>query len=104
MPECYHKQIDARLLRLTEAVVLRIDTQPDLRARMRENVSRWSNVRMRAKWAMLLELPWSQLRGRLLEKTEAGAALRQNAPLGGILAATERTRIMQEFTHDARAA
>lgn len=104
MPECYHKHIDARLLRLTERAILRIDANPDLLLRMRENIARWSGGRLRAKWGVLLDLPWSQLRGRLLEKTEAGAALRQEAPLGGILTATERSRIMREFTHDARAA
>lgn len=102
MLDCYHKHIDARLLRLTEAVVQEIDTQPDLHARMRENVGRWSNVRMQTKWVKLLELPWPQLRGRLLEKTEVGAALRQEAPLGGILATAERARIMREFNRDSR--
>lgn len=102
MLDCYHKHIDARLLRLTEAVVQEVDMQPNLRARMRENVGRWSNARMQTKWAKLLDLPWPQLRGRLLEKTEAGAALRQEAPLGGILATVERARIMREFNRDAR--
>ena len=102
MFDSYHNHIDARLLRLTEAVVQEIDTQPNLHARMRENVGRWSTARMQTKWAKLLDLPWPQLRGRLLEKTEVGAALRQEAPLGGILATAERARIMREFNRDAR--
>lgn len=102
MFNCYHKHIDARLLRLTEAVVQEIDTQPDLYARMRENVGRWSNKRMQTKWTELLDLPWPQLRGQLLEKTEAGAALRQEAPLGGILVTAVRARIMREFNRNAR--
>lgn len=34
--------------------------------------------------------------------TEDGAALRQNAPLAGILSPLERGRIMREFSHGVR--
>ena len=104
MPECHHKLIDARLLRLTEATVLVLNSQPALRERMCSNVARWTNPRLREKWNRLLDLPWPVLRLRLVDKSVTGAALRQDAPLGGILAATERSRIMREFAHDARAA
>lgn len=97
MNEYFHQKIDARLLRLTEAVVLRLDAEPAVRAKLADNVSRWSDSRLRTQWEQWLAWPWPVLRARLLARTEEGAALRQNAPLGGILPDAERARIMAEF-------
>jgi hypothetical protein len=99
-----HRTIDARLLRLTQAVVAQIDRDPSLRQRMAGNVSRWSDARLRERWHTLLSLPWPDLRMRLLAETDEGAALRQDAPLGGLLAPAERMRIMREFADDSRVA
>lgn len=71
---------------------------------MSENVSRWTDELLREQWKRLLLLSWADLRALLLAETEQGAALRQNAPLGGILPPTERTRLMREFSDDPRAA
>ncbi|MBI4623629.1 MAG: hypothetical protein HY736_10480 [Verrucomicrobia bacterium] len=103
MPEYYHQKIDARLLRLTQAVVKRLDAEPALRGRLAENVSRWENPRLQKQWLHRLNWPWPVLRARLLAPTEEGAAWRQDAPLGGILPPAERTRIMREFAHDTAA-
>lgn len=104
MAEYYHKRIDARLLRLTESAIQKLDADPALQVRLCENVSRWTEPRLRKRWEQLLKLPWPSLRVRLLAKSERGAALRQDAPLGGILAPEERARIMREFANDVRAA
>ena len=96
--------IDARLLRLVEASIQKIDGDSSLRQRLSQNLSRWPNLRLRAKWERQLERPWLELRSHLLAETEAGAALRQEAPLAGILTVAERGRIMREFSHDARPA
>lgn len=103
MPEYFHKKIDARLLRLTEAVVRRLDAEPALRSRLADNVSRWPNPRLRAQWELRLAQPWPVLRAQLLAQTAEGAALRQDAPLGGVLPAAERMQIMREFADDASA-
>ena len=101
---CYHHTIDARLLRLVEASVRKIDANPSLRHCLAQNVSRWPNPRLRTQWQRRLQLPWLELRAQLLADTDDGAALRQNAPLAGVLSAVERARIMREFSHDARPA
>lgn len=101
MSEYSHHTIDARLLRFTEAAVLRLDAEPALRGRLADNVSRWQDRRLREQWQKRLAWFWPELRARLLAPTEEGAALRQDAPLGGISPAAERTRIMGEFAHDA---
>jgi hypothetical protein len=104
MSHCFHQVIDARLLGLVKAAIRKIDANPALRRRMEKNLERWSDVRLREEWRELLRQPWPDLRQQLLADTEAGAALRQDAPLGGILTAAERARIMREFAHDASAA
>lgn len=104
MTTCYHKTIDARLLRLVEASIQKIEANPALRQRMTQNVSRWPNPRQRMQWEQRLQQPWIQLRAQLLADSDEGAALRQDAPLAGILSAVERARIMREFSHDARPA
>ncbi len=93
-----HLAIDARLLRLVEASVKKIDADPRLVRRLAENVARWPNPRLQAKWLRRLQQPWADLRSELLADTEKGAALRQDAPLGGILSPAERTRIMREVS------
>ena len=104
MSEYSHNTIDARLLRLTEAAVKRLDGDPALLSRLADNVSRWQNRRLREEWQRRLAWPWAVLRVQLLAPTEEGAALRQDAPLGGILPAVERAQIMREFAHDAATA
>src|SRR5258708_3004548 len=99
-----HRTIDARLLCLTHAVVERIDRDVSVGERLAENVSRWSDRSLREEWEKRLLLPWTELRVLLVEESEEGAALRQNAPLGGILPPHERARIMREFADDSRAA
>ncbi|MDO8540733.1 MAG: hypothetical protein Q7S40_09890 [Opitutaceae bacterium] len=105
MTLCYHKAIDARLRRLVEASIQKIDANPSLRRRLAQNVSRWPNPRLREQWQQRLQQPWPALRAELLADTDAGAALRQDAPLAGILSGVERAPIMSEFfSRDARPA
>ncbi|MBM3797797.1 MAG: hypothetical protein FJW31_27945 [Acidobacteria bacterium] len=104
MPVRYHKHIDARILRLVEAAVHEIDASPALFERMRGNVSRWSDPVKKRRWERLLDGPWARLREQLLSESETGAALRQDAPLGGILSPAERNRIMRQSADDPRAA
>ncbi len=102
MTPCYHQTIDARLLALTEASVRKIEADPALVQRLAENVARWPDARRQAEWRRRLQQPWPELRTQLLAASERGAALRQDAPLGGILSSAERARIMREFDDDAR--
>ena len=95
MKPCYHQTIDARLRRLVEVSVQKIDADPALVAQLAQNVARWPNPRLQAQWQRRLRQPWPALRAELLAETEQGAALRQDAPLGGILSGAERTRIMR---------
>ncbi len=106
MDSSCHAIIDARLYELIETSVRKIDAHPSLRARMHENVARWPDERLRLKWKAVLNLPWAQLKSRLLARDDAGSALRQEAPLAGILSNSERLIIMRKYSvsDDTRAA
>lgn len=101
-----HEIIDARLYELVAASIRKIDADPSLGRHLRANVGRWPNERLRAQWSELLDLPWAGLKSRLLARSEGGAALRQDAPLAGVLSPAERLAIMRKYSlsRDARAA
>src|SRR4051812_10790806 len=101
---CFHQVIDARVRRLVEASIEKIEADPSLRDRMALNVSRWSNVPLRTQWEKRLQQTWPDLRSQLLADSEEASALRQDAPLAGVLTGAERAEIMREFSGDARAA
>jgi hypothetical protein len=86
-----HQQIDERIHRLVSVCVEKIDRDPALLDLAFDSVRRQPDPRVRAEWQVLLELDWSDLKSRLLEKSERGNQLRQSAPFGGILSNEERT-------------
>ncbi len=85
-----HADIDARILRMLEACAQKIDRDPSLLDRVADNSSRIANQRIRQEWLSLVNMPWPELRSVLLDPSERGKQLRQNAPFGGILTEDER--------------
>ena len=85
-----HQSIDNRLLQMVRACVVKIDSRPELLRIAHENLSRVTNRRVYSEWTNLLSVPWVQLRAILVEDSERGRALRQNAPFAGLLTAAER--------------
>lgn len=85
-----HADIDARILGMLEACAYKIDRDPTLLTTVRENVSRLADGRIKSEWTALLTLSWAELRPLLLERSQQGDQLRQNAPFGGILSEDER--------------
>lgn len=60
--------------------------------------TRWvamGNVPAR-EWMAILQRPWEEIRGILLDDSEEGRRLRQNDPFCGILTPTERWEIYRE--------
>jgi hypothetical protein len=88
-----HKDVDLRLRRLVAACVEKIDQNPDMLEEARLQVGRYSNVRLRKEWELLLGLPWTKLRLVLLEQSEEGDRIRQSVPFGGFLSDEERLSI-----------
>ena len=85
-----HRQIDERIYRLVSACVEKIERTPTLLDRAHDAVRRQPDPRIKAEWQALLAMDWADLKGRLLEASERGDQLRQNAPFGGILSNAER--------------
>jgi hypothetical protein len=63
--------------------------------RARSQVAKQTNIHLREEWEKLLDLPWAQLRGMLLEKSHEGDRIRQIVPFGGFLSNEERMRIIE---------
>lgn len=84
-----HQEIDARSLRLAEAVADKVDSDLSLL----EGVRRWVSgreARAYQEWKPILERPWPEVRERLLDPGEEGKRLRQSSPFVGILTPRER--------------
>lgn len=97
-----HQQIDERSLELARAIAARIDSDPARTglARARRVCSRWRTMGHRAEveeWGRVLELPWPEVRARLLDPSEVGQRLRQSSPFCGVLSARERWAIWRRF-------
>lgn len=103
MSKTYHQVLDQRLLCLVKASIQKIDENPALCHRLIENVQRWPEGKIREQWQKRLAGPWSHVRAELLAENESGDALRQDAPLGGILTTIERAALMKPFRYDASA-
>lgn len=83
-------------------IVARIDADPERRglAKAHETLRRWHEARANSttpEWLDLLELPWSELRTRLLDEGDEGQRLRSSAPFCGVLNPRERLEIFREF-------
>jgi hypothetical protein len=93
-----HQQIDQRSLAMAQAIVLKIDRDPQRRGlqQARAVCQRWFRERPRpavGEWLKLLDQPWEELRQLLLDESERGQRLRQSDPFCGILTPRERWEI-----------
>lgn len=104
-----HQEIDARSLALAQAVVAKIDGDPqreELR-RARETCARWMRDNPApaiAEWLAILQQDWDHIRPVLLDASENGQRLRQSSPFCDVLTPQERWEIYQRFAHEHSAA
>ena len=96
-----HEQIDERSLAMARAIVVKIDRDPARAglAKARATCRRWYRERPRPaikEWLEILDRPWEQVRGVLLDESEEGQRLRQSDPFCGILTPRERWEIYRE--------
>jgi hypothetical protein len=98
-----HVSIDKRSMALHDAVVRKIDADPEHKgiAKARSNCVRWvemgSNCGAIQEWLQILNNPWSEIRKVLLDTSEYGCRLRQSNPFSGILSNQERWAIYKRF-------
>lgn len=98
MPPVTHSTIDDRLLRLVLACLLKVDANHALLSRAHAAVQRQPNPCIRTEWKSLLALPWPELSALLLETSDRGQRLRQDAPFGGLLSPEERMTVFRRDT------
>jgi hypothetical protein len=100
-----HQQIDRRSLAMAEAIVSKIDQDPQQTGMLkaRATCSRWMKRRAtpaNREWLEILDRPWEEIRALLLEDSERGRRLRQNDPFCGILTPQERWAIYSEYREE----
>ncbi len=93
-----HQEIDRRSLAMARAIVDTIDRDPTRAglARAKATCRRWVEQRPLPafrEWLHILERPWEDVRGLLLDESELGRRLRQSDPFCGILTPQERWEI-----------
>lgn len=102
-----HEQIDRRSLLMAQAIVAKIDADPQ-RAGLSKarNVCRhwmaqrtWSEPAAE-EWAHILGRPWEAIRQVLLDDSQEGQRLRQSSPFCGVLTAQERWDIYKKAQAD----
>src|SRR5689334_18592035 len=100
-----HQEIDRRSLRMVQAIVAKIDADPERRGfeHAKRVCERWvarGNAPAR-EWSTILRRPWREVRAVLLDEGEEGQRLRQTDPFCGILTPQERWTIYREAASDA---
>jgi hypothetical protein len=90
-----HADIDNRIFRMVRLCVQKIDQDNRLLAHVWQNADRIADPRIREEWKSFRNIPWGDLRAKLLAPGPDGDQLRQNAPLGGILSNRERIGFFQ---------
>ena len=98
-----HRRLDERSLALHQLVAEKVQADPVLLDKARENVRRWQNANggaspALAEWAQILAAPASQVIALLAERSERATRLRQSSPFAGILTEEERRTIYKLYS------
>ncbi len=99
-----HRQIDKRSLEMSQAVVRRVDEDPERWIEhAKANIHRWNKRNGeragRTEWLEILNnSTWPEIREILLAETDEGQRLRQNSPFTGVITQEEREKIYLRFS------
>lgn len=106
MPRVFssHRLHEARSLAMHAAIARKIEREPALLKKARDNLQRWRQLEAHQptpkwlkEWNALLKRPWSEIASLIIEPSERAARLRQSSPFAGLLSAVERQRIYEAF-------
>lgn len=102
-----HSLHDARSLALHAVIAHKIDRDPTLLDKARENLRRrrenFESDRVplyQLEWERILTLPWSQVAAFMIAVTEDAIRLRSSSPFTGILTPAVRDRIFEAFRRE----
>lgn len=102
-PYSSHRLLEARSLAMHAVIAAKIARRPELLAKPRRNLERWSTrygkdlPRWMVEWQHTLERPWPEIAALITEPSENAARLRQFSPFAGVLTAGERRRVYEAF-------
>ena len=102
-PYSSHRLLEARSLAMHAVIAAKIIRDPDLLAKPRDNIKRWSGrfgknpPRWIGQWRSILALSYREIAALMTEPSEEAARLRQSSPFAGLLTTQERRRIYEAF-------
>jgi hypothetical protein len=105
-----HSRLDERSLAMHRLVAAKVQADPALLEKARQNVRRWqesdgSPKPALAEWEQILGFPLDQVTAFFAERSERATRLRQSSPFAGVLTEAERRAIYESFatrTHHPR--
>jgi len=98
-----HSRLDERSLVMHQLIAAKVQADPALLDKARENVRRWQEANgsaspALAEWAPILASPASQVVALLAERSERATRLRQSSPFAGILSEEERRAVYESYS------
>jgi hypothetical protein len=98
-----HSRLDERSLAMHQLIAAKVQADPALLDKARENVRRWqasdgSPKLALAEWEQILDGPSNQVAQFLAERSERATRLRQSSPFAGILTEAERRTIYESYS------
>jgi hypothetical protein len=98
-----HSRLDERSLAMHQLIAAKVQADPALLDKARENVRRWqvsegSPKLALAEWEQILDGPVNQVAQFLAERSERATRLRQSSPFAGILTEAERGTIYESYS------
>jgi len=98
-----HSRLDERSLVMHQLIAAKVQADPALLDKARENVRRWqasdgSPKLALAEWEQILDRPPNQVAQFLAERSERATRLRQSSPFAGILTEAERRTIHESYS------
>lgn len=98
-----HRILDARSLAMHCMIAHKISQDPELLAKAKNNLARWTadiDGKMPAyfdEWKRILQKPWPEIAELITSMNEDATRLRSSSPFAGILNADERERVYAAF-------
>ena len=98
-----HSRLDERSLAMHQLIAKKVQADPALLDKARQNVRRWQESEgspklALAEWEQILSAPVNQVAQFLAERSERATRLRQSSPFAGILTEAERRRIYESYS------
>jgi hypothetical protein len=98
-----HGRLDERSLAMHQLIAAKVQADPALLDKARENVRRWqadegSPKLALAEWEQILIGSINQIVQFLVERSERATRLRQSSPFAGILTEAERQAIYESYS------